>query len=419
MRILICAQQAPLPPTNGFVLQVGAVVAELRRKHDVRVIALSFPDQETSGSKADGIRLVPAVPAPRGRRAAAWAVAASRGQPFRFLELAALVAEPLEHELERFRPDVLHVAGASLASLGRGLARRVALLAPLDAAHLNAEARAFRSSGMRGWLDRRDTRRIRRFEAREYRYFRRVVLVSEADRAALGVLDPSIRATVIPNGVDTAAFAPRPASPPDPNRIIFAGVMDAAPNVSAAEFLAREVMPRVRAVVPSAQLVIVGREPVPAVRRLEREAGVAVVGEVDDMPAWVTSSRVCACPMISGTGIKNKVLEAMASGVPCVVTRRALNGLGAIPGRHLLVGETPGELASSIARLLRDDRAARDLGAAGRAYAVAEHDWRDVAEAYVQLYESLIAEARLEDYTSVSQVWSESPPSTGIRAPVT
>jgi glycosyltransferase involved in cell wall biosynthesis len=419
MRILICTQEAPCTPTNGFVLQVEAILAELRSEHEVRVVALSFPHQETSGAKADGIRLVPAVPSARTCRAVGRAAAASRGRPFGWLELASRLAEPLEQELERFRPDVVHVAGVLLASLGRRLLHRVALIAPLDAAHLNAEARALRSSGLRCWLDRRAVAHIRRYEALEYRHFRCVVVVSEADGAALMELEPRVRVAVIPNGVDTMRFAPSPTSAADRNRVIFAGVMNTAPNVSAAEFLAQEVMPRVRSLIPCAQLAIVGRAPIRAVRRLAQEPGVEVIGEVDDMRAWLTASRVCACPMVSGTGIKNKVLEAMACGVPCVVTPRALSGLGAIPGRDLLVGESPADLASSIARLLRNERAAQEVGAAGRAYVVTRHDWSDAADAYVQLYETLIAEARLDDYKSLSQVWRERPPSIGIRAPVT
>ena len=378
MRILICAQQAPLPPTNGFRLQVGALLAELRRQHEVRVVALTFPEQSFDDAEADGMRLVPAT----------------QGRALGLREFGARLRGAVRQELDRFRPDVVHVAGSPLATLGPELVERAALLAPLDAAHLNVDAQVLCAGGTRRWLLRREAQLVRRFEATEYRWFRRVVVVSRADGAALTGLDPSLRPVVIPNGVDAAAFAPDARAICDRGRVIFAGVMHAAPNVTAAELLARDVMPRVRAEIPGAQLVIAGRDPAPAVRRLSRLPGVEVVGEVEDMRAWLTSSSVCACPTISGTGIKNKLLEGMASGVPCVATPRALRGLAAVPGRHLLVGEDRVQLAAHVAFLLRDRPAALAIGAAGRAYVISNHSWRDVADAYVRVYESLLAEGR-------------------------
>jgi glycosyltransferase involved in cell wall biosynthesis len=390
MRILICAQQAPLPPANGFRLQVAALLRELRREHEVRVVALRFPDQERIDRDRDGMRLLSVPRSIQALFVAGRVVAPGRGHVFAFQRLADCLSIPLDDELRRFRPDVVHVAGVALATLGRRLAPHAAVLAPLDAAHLNVEARALRATGMRRRFLDAEVACVQRFEADEYGHFRSVVVVSTADAAALTAVAPSLRPVVIPNGVDMAAFAPHATS----------------------------VMPHVRAAVPSAHLAIVGRRPARAVRRLGRLPGIEVVGEVRDMRAWLTTSRVCVCPMISGTGIKNKLLEAMACGVPCVVTPRALRGLHAVPGAHVLLGETPAELGSQIARLLRDDDTARTIGAAGRAYVVAEHAWRDVAAAYVRLYESVLATPS-DGYRSMSQVCSERPPSTGMRAPVT
>lgn len=394
MRILICAQEAPLPPTNGFRLQLSALLAELRTEHEVQVVALGSADQYLFSRDVDGMRLVPVGRTTGVERVVRRVTAATRGRPFGLREIGVRLSGAVRHEVEQFRPDVVHVAGSYLATLGRELAHCVALLAPLDAAHLNADARVLCSPGAWRWLLRQEARRVRRFEAEEYRHFRRVVVVSREDSAALTALDPSVRPVVIPNGVDPAAFAPDVRAIPIPGRVTFAGVMDAAPNVIAADFLARAVMPRVRAEIPAAHLVIVGRRPAPAVRRLSHLPGVEVVGEVDDMRAWLTSSNVCACPMLSGTGIKNKLLEGMACGLPCVVTPRALRGVTAVPGPGVLVGEDAEQLAAHVAFLLRNPRAAGSIGAAGRAYVVAKHTWRGVAEAYVRVYESLLAEAR-------------------------
>jgi polysaccharide biosynthesis protein PslH len=395
MRLLVCASEAPLPPVNGFRLMLAALLREVEREHEVRVVAFQSPGQEARPGDESGLHL---IPRPKGLGPAAVveaARAAARGRPLRADRLAGPMAATLSSELNAFRPEVVHVTSGRLASLGALLVNRAAVLGAVDAMHLNVEARARAAAGVRGLLLRAEIGRVRTFEATEYKRFSHVVVVSEADRDALLDLDPSLEITVIPNGVDVEFFSPDPGAAVDTHCIVFTGVMSYAPNVLAAEFLARDVFPRVRAEWPQARLAIVGRSPDKRVLSLTAEPGVEVTGEVPDVRPWLRESRVFACPMTSGTGIKNKLLEAMACGAPCVVTPLALQGLSVLLGEHVLVGETAEELARQIGRVLGDDDLAARLASAGSEYVRSQHDWASVAEAYVRVWDEA-RRARLE-----------------------
>jgi glycosyltransferase involved in cell wall biosynthesis len=360
VRILICSLEAPLPPPNGLRVQVSALVEELRKEHEVRVLALQMPDQ--------------AAPVDSELRLIRWTGSAERQLRTPFLE-----------EIERFQPEVVHVTSGRLARLGSQLGGRPSVLAALDAWHLNVVAEA----GLASWIGRLtkgiQAWTVRRFERSEYRRFDRVVVVSEEDRRAILEVAPRLRIEVIPNGVDAEAFD-WDGTRRDRGLIVFTGVMNYAPNVTAARFLAHEVLPLVRRSLPSARLALVGRDPIRQVRALGELPGVEVVGEVPDLRPWLSRAGAYACPMLTGTGIKNKLLEAMANGLPCVATPLALQGIAANPGEEVIVGSTEEELADHLARLLLDAGLADRVGAAGRAHVRANHTWAFVAQEYERVY---------------------------------
>jgi glycosyltransferase involved in cell wall biosynthesis len=391
MRILVCTIEAPAPPLNGLRRQLSALLAQLRKEHQVRVLGYRWPDQGEQAADAGDMRLLPA-PGGRGSSIGPAVTAVLRGRPPGVDRLASGLGPALLQEVQGFRPDVIHVTTGRLAALGRVLRGRPAVLAALDAWHLNVTAEEAAAGGLRRpalWMV---SRLVRRFEASEYRRFGAVVVVSAEDRRELLALDSSLPVTVVPNGVDADAFG-HDGSPRDPNRILFTGVMDYAPNVTAAGFLARRVFPLVRRAHRSARLAIVGRDPLPEVVALGRLEGVEVLGGVPDLRPWLSGSRVFACPMRSGTGIKNKLLEAMANGLPCVATPLALQGLEAVPGEHVLIGEDEAALAGHLGRVLTDDGLAASVGRAGREYVTAHHGWSAAAAGYQRVYRDVIARA--------------------------
>jgi glycosyltransferase involved in cell wall biosynthesis len=394
VRILICASSTPLPPTTtGYRRQIMGLVPELSRHHDVRLVGYLKPDQ-TSNPKAEAeMRIVPYPKPDAIGNAVDLVQSVLSKRPLRTERFVRGLSGPLTEELERFKPDVVHVGPGKLAGLRRYLNDYPKILNVMDTWHLNVVARADASAGIRSALFRRDVELIKNWEASEYRHWDRVVPSNSDDLETLRSLDPSIKMTLIPIGFDAGAYAPDPAATRDPDQIMFHGAMNYAPNVVCAEYLAREILPRVRAEHPSAQLVIVGRDPTPRVQQLGSLPGVKVTGGVEDMRSWLTSSRVWAGPFRNATGIKTKLLEAMATDLPCVVTPIGGRGLDLESGA-LLVGDTTEELAAHIVRVLKDKSFANALGRAGGDYVRQTYDWPVVAASFARLYEEVIGERR-------------------------
>jgi glycosyltransferase involved in cell wall biosynthesis len=369
------------------------LVPELGRRHEVRLIGYRMPGQVADGAIAADMRVVDYHRPSTIENVSDLTAAMLQRRPRRAERLVGGLVEPLREELARFRPDLVHVGPGKLARLKRELVGMPKILMVMDTWHLNVDARVEAASGLRRALLRADAQRIRRFEQSEYRGFDRVVVSNEGDLAELRERDPTLPFTIIPIGFDASAYAPDPAAPIDRSRIVFHGAMNYAPNVRAVEFLARRVLPRVRASRREAHLVIVGRDPTPRVLQLEALEAVHVTGGVDDIRSWLTGSRVWAGPFLDGTGIKTKLLEAMATDLPSVVTPLGHRGLDDITsGEQLLVGSTEEELAAQLISVLEDDEFARTLGQAGGDYVRPRYDWPAVGAAYDHLYEQVLAE---------------------------
>lgn len=382
-----------MPPLNGFRLQLTHLTRVLARRHDVTVLAYRWSDQ--AGEPPEGVELVPLRP-PGGSRAARGAGAA-RAALSRYPRAALSLTQPMSDAMaERTGGrgfDIVHVAGSALARVSESVQGRPAVLAALDAWHLNIDANARLAPVPRRMLYRLESRKARWFVARWFRGFRSVVTVTEEDARALHGLDPGIVTEVVPNGVDAEELAPNPRALPEEDLVVFTGAMQWAPNAEAALFLAHQVLPLLRAHRPGARLAIVGRRPGPAVRELAGIAGVEVTGDVPDVRPWLWRASAYACPMMSGTGIKNKLLEALACGAASVATPLACRGVRAVPGDDLLVAESPKDFARELGRVLDDDGLRDSLGARGRQAVLAGHDWESIGRAYESVYERALARA--------------------------
>ena len=153
--------------------------------------------------------------------------------------------------------------------------------------------------------------------------------------------------------------------------------MDRGPNVEAVTYFCEKILPLIREAVPGVKFLIVGSRPLPEVRALaEKDRDTIVTGFVDDIEEYYKTATVFVAPLLTGGGIIVKVLDALAAEIPVVTTSIGNEGINAMPGENLLIGDTPEEFAGNVVQLLRDKQLRERMGSAGKDF-VGEQYGRD------------------------------------------
>ena len=177
-----------------------------------------------------------------------------------------------------------------------------------------------------------------------------------------------------PNGVDAEFFSPTDGRY-DADTISFIGRMDYYPNQECMARFCRDVWPRLLAKRPALKLLIVGADPSPAMRALGDLPGVTVTGSVPDVRPYIRSSALMVAPLAIARGTQNKILEAMAMGVPVVTSAAAAGGVDAEAEHHFLVADSAQEIVHAVLRVVESPSERGRLGGAGRARMLSHHAW--------------------------------------------
>jgi glycosyltransferase involved in cell wall biosynthesis len=202
----------------------------------------------------------------------------------------------------------------------------------------------------------------------------RAWVVSGTERRAMRWLAGVEHVDVLPNGVDGDHYHPGD-EPREPRTAVFWGRLDFGPNIQALEWFVRRVWPLVRRRVPDARFTIIGFNPSEAVRRLTSIDGISLVPDLQDLRSAVRRHALVVLPFVSGGGIKNKLLEAAALGLPIVCTPIAAHGLRAVARAPLAIERTPEQMSRAMIDLWADPDRGRQVGAAARTWVLEHHTW--------------------------------------------
>lgn len=409
MRVLILTQVLPYPPDAGPRVKTWQVLRYLvDQGYRVNLISYVRPEEMPHLPVLQSIcETVRAVPIRRSRAADAVHLARSYlgGRPF-LIE---------RDDREAMRRQVAEALAAADVDIIHADQLTMTQFAPAPNAQPHRTARLFDAHNAT-WkiLDRMrlnvsrwlrpalavEAKRIRDYEGSIVRDYDHVLAVTETDREALlsaanwpdsrGVSGRE-RVSVVPIAVDTKVLLPvdRDAGSLD---VLTLGTLHYAPNAEGIRWFVREVFPLIRRGLPGARLTIVGKNPPADLLRAAREGGpsVTVTGFVEDLVPYLRRSGVVVVPVLSGSGMRVRILEALSRALPVVTTTIGAEGIAARPGADLLLADTPEEFAGAVMRVLREPQTAARLSANGRRLVEARYDSRVVLRGLDAAYEASI-----------------------------
>lgn len=379
MRILFVSPFLPYPPVAGGHAQIWGWLRRLTGEHEVAFVGFFEREAEAVGAE----EIV--------RRCVETRVQLRRPTPHAyssFAQLPRLVTEFFSEELAEdvgrvarsFRPDVVQFLASQMAQYRPYVEGAAVVATALDIAFVAHRRRIAASRGLARLQARLEWLRMLRYETRLFRGADHVVAVSDHDAEIIRMVARHRRVTAVPPGVDREQLAPRPRQPAS-GTVIYVGHMEHYPNLDGLLFLYREIWPRVRHSYPRAKLTVAGgrvreelaREAPDVLARMERDASVDLAGFIPDLRAAMDATAVMAAPLRLGSGVRNKVIEAMAAGLPVVTTRRGAEGLAVTHERELLIADQAEEFAQQTVRLLRNEQLQARLSEAARDLA-RDHD---------------------------------------------
>lgn len=398
MRVLLLTQVVPFPPDAGPKVKTYNVLRMLARRHEVELLTFVRDEREREAAQALGDLCSRMTMVPLERKQSRESLHAlrgwARGTPFLVArDFRREMADAVRSRLDAGGIDVVHADQLSMAQYLPGRFDPVSARTVFDA-H-NAVWQLVRSlAGSQPTIAHRaaarlEWRLLRRFEGSICRDADLTFAVSDVDAGALRqAAGGPVRVEVVPIGVEVRDAL---YSPPDPNarRLLSVATMHYPPNADALRWFRDDVWPFLTTEERSVGFDIVGNRPPDDLR--EWSAGdpdVRVHGYVDDLEPLYRSAGIFVVPLRAGSGVRVKILEALARGIPVVSTSIGIEGLDLRPGEHLMVADDAATFAQAIRWLLEAPERRADMAAAARTQ-VNAYDWRVCLQPLLDAYERL------------------------------
>jgi len=402
MKILFISEEFPYPLDTGGNVRTFHLLRALAAEHEVTLVAQRRPgleaaDIETVRRLVRDVHLVEAPGKGIARELAGLGRSVLGGAPFLIERHRNPHLQAKIHALagaDHF--DAVHFNHLDAAMYDAAVPRSVARV--LDQHNvvtnqlkttLAAETRALRRLVLRA-----DLPRLASFEGARCNAMQACLVCSDDDARYLRELGVTSNLAVVPNGVDLDFFQlGELANAP---RLSFVGTLDYDPCERGVWYFCNEILPKIRAAQPGVTFTAIGRNPSRRLLKLAGpDSGIEFTGRVPDLRPRVHESRVFVVPLLSGSGTRLKILEAMAMGVPVVSTTIGAEGIDGTDGEHLRIADEPGAFARAVLEVLNDATLAQRLRLRGRQLVERSYSWQAACRRMLAAYPARHDEARV------------------------
>jgi sugar transferase (PEP-CTERM/EpsH1 system associated) len=392
MKILFLAHRTPYPPNKGEKIRAYHVLIELVKRHSVSMAYWVDNSQDIQhvsvlrklcqGSVVP-VYLKPHIATIRGMKTVFHGRSFSEGY-FYSPQFQSVVDRLIKSE----QYDVVYAFSSVMAQFIMGM-HDIGTIVDFVDVDSDKWGQLAQFKGLPvSMLYRREQEYLRRYETRLSQWARWNLFVSQAEADLFKSVGGAGSVGVLPNGVesdirrlplrDARCVGMRENRPNKPIRLIFVGTMNYYPNTDAVLYFVKDILPLIRKKYPQAIFEVVGRFPPRSVRKLDGLGHVRVVGEVGDVRSYLVQADVSVAPMRIARGVQNKVLEAMAVGIPVVTTSHGVKGIQVVKGDEVLIGDNPEEFASQVVRVLSDSRLYGRLVSKARNRVLESYSWKTI-----------------------------------------
>lgn len=375
MKILVLTSRFPYPLEKGDKLRIYHQIKGLSVEHEIVLVSLN----DTQVSEAHLNELRPYCSAIHMFRLRKWMIYPRVVRWFlggRSIQIGYFTNYFLKIKIRNLvlkeKPDHIYCQLIRMAEYVKDLHHITKSLDYMDAFSLGMERRAQDSPFPLKHIFKAEAKRLRDYESKVFYDFDVTTIISKQDRKC--IKNPfEERIVVVPNGVDTQEFFFKENLEPSVD-LLFVGNMSYYPNIKAAEYLVEHVFATLVKHGIKVTVDVAGANPSLTVQALEAEH-VQISGWVDNIVTTYHSARVFVAPLFHGSGLQNKILEAMACGIPVVTTKQTNNAIGATEGKDLLIAETAEEFSLAIQRLLNDKTIYDALRRNARNFVEQKYSW--------------------------------------------
>lgn len=292
------------------------------------------------------------------------------------------IKRKISDEINKIQPDHIYCQLIRTAEYVKNQYACPKTIDLMDALSKGMERRLKDSFFLFRWIFREEAIRLKKYESLILNYFDQATIISEQDKSYI-FCPQKFDIHVLPNGISERFFN-HPAIVRKEFDLIFTGNMSYEPNVKSAQYISKYILPRLVITKPEIRIAIVGASPARSVLKLQNK-NIIVTGWVDQIENYYLQSSIFIAPMFSGSGMQNKILEAMASGIPCVTTSLANNAILANHGKEIMIADTEDEIIKAINSLMEDKNLYHSIAQKGQEFVSEKYKWAEINQKLVNL----------------------------------